>query len=170
MHRTDSRFACWSERFELVSQPCFSKSDSFKPLQMQGFFFGLICGRWDVKHGRTERAACNQSPDFSDGTSSGCQCGVSTPSYFSMVMKTHLMSHRSPLGQNEFNALAELDSVGISSRVFDSIDKPLISVHGSAQYRRQRAIDLVRHFRSSRLPVYSQWSLAHREMRPMYLP
>ena len=122
------------------------------------------------KHGRTERTACNQSPDFSDGTSSGCQCGVSTPSYFSMVMKTHLMSHRSPLGQNEFNALAELDSVGISSRVFDSIDKPLISVHGSAQYRRQRAIDLVRHFRSSRLPVYSQWSLAHREMRPMYLP
>ena len=48
------------------------------------------------------------------------------------------------------DALAEFDGEDISSRVFDSMDKPLISVHGSTQYRRQRAIDLVRHFRSSR--------------------
>ena len=48
------------------------------------------------------------------------------------------------------DALAEFDGEDISSRVFDSMDKPLISVHGSTQYRRQCAIDLVRHFRSSR--------------------
>ena len=48
------------------------------------------------------------------------------------------------------DALAEFDGEDISSWILDPIDKPLISVHGSTQYLRQRAIDLVRHFRSSR--------------------
>ena len=48
------------------------------------------------------------------------------------------------------DALAEFDGEDVSSWVFDSIDKPLISLHTPAQYCRQRAIDLVRHFRSSR--------------------
>ena len=67
----------------------FSTSDSFKPLQIAGVF--LLVVSLDVgmlerdQPASARKAKTNQSPDFSDGTSSGCQCGVSTPSYFSMV-------------------------------------------------------------------------------------
>ena len=65
------------------------------------------------------------------------------------IMQMHRMTHGSLVGQHHLDALAKFDGEDISSWVFDSIDKLLISIHGSSQYRRQRAIDLFRDKRRS---------------------